>query len=61
MRQVINCGREVFAAVGFGEPGNSCESGAVLIHRLYKESAEFYRETMSLIGLAAIEAAHFTC
>lgn len=60
MRQVINCGGEVFAAIGFGEAGNSCESGAVLIHRLDKESAEFHREAMSLVGLAAIEAAHFT-
>lgn len=35
MRQVINCGGEVFATVGFGEAGNCCESGAVLIYRLY--------------------------
>jgi hypothetical protein len=34
MRQVINCCDEVCAAVGFGEPGNSCESGAVLTHWL---------------------------
>jgi hypothetical protein len=59
-RQVTSCGGEVFAAVGFGEAGDGCESGAVLIHRLYKEPAELYREAMSLIGLAAIEAAHFT-
>ncbi len=60
MGQVINCCDEVFAAVSFGEAGNGCESGAVLIHWLYEESAEFYREAMGLIGLAAIEAAHFT-
>ena len=56
MRQEINCHGEVFAAVSFSETGNSCESGTVLIHRLYEESAEFYREAMGLIGLAAIEA-----
>src|SRR5208282_4445400 len=49
MGQELNCRREVFAAVGFGEPGYVRESWPKFVHRRYKKSAEVHGETMGTV------------
>jgi len=61
VRQELNSRDEVFAAVGFGEPGYVRETWPVLVHRHYEESAEVHRETMGLVRLAAIKGTRFVC
>jgi hypothetical protein len=41
VRQELDGHDEVFAAVGFGEPGYVCETWPVLVHGHYEKSAEF--------------------